>query len=70
MSVLAPVRFMKARLTGSYLSLRSGKNSDRILAYGRGRVCKASGCETVLSNYNPGHFCALHAATEALQASS
>jgi len=38
----------------------AGKISDRISAYGHGRVCEASGCDTVLSTYNPAHYCSLH----------
>jgi hypothetical protein len=29
-------------------------------AYGRGRVCQEPGCETRLSQYNNGKFCAQH----------
>jgi hypothetical protein len=53
---------VKARIVGGFLSPKSGKMGDRIQAYGHGRVCEAVSCGTVLSTYNPGHFCALHAA--------
>jgi hypothetical protein len=53
---------MKSRVAGSYLSPASGKASERIAAYGRGRVCAAPGCTTLLSAYNPGSCCSLHAA--------
>jgi hypothetical protein len=51
---------MKSRVVGSYLSPVTGKISDRIAAYGRGRVCAAPGCSTLLSDYNPGPCCSLH----------
>lgn len=38
--------------------LLSGTASVR--TYARGRVCRAGGCGTVLSAYNPSSFCALH----------
>jgi hypothetical protein len=31
-----------------------------VRTFGRGRVCRADGCATVLSLYNPSDFCALH----------
>ena len=31
-----------------------------VRTYARGRVCRAAGCGTVLSSYNPSSFCALH----------
>jgi hypothetical protein len=52
----------KVRTAGTFLSPRTGKISDRIPAYGRGRVCEAPGCGTLLSTYNPAHYCSLHAA--------
>ena len=51
---------MKSRLAGHFLSSSSGKISDRIFAYGRGRICEAPGCATLLSTYNPGLYCSLH----------
>jgi hypothetical protein len=51
---------MKSRAAGSYLSPATGKISDRIAAYGRGRVCAAPGCSTLLSAYNPGPCCSVH----------
>jgi hypothetical protein len=38
--------------------LLSGTASVR--TYASGRVCRADGCGTVLSAYNPSSFCALH----------
>jgi hypothetical protein len=38
--------------------LLSGTASVR--TYARGRICRADGCGTVLSAYNPSSFCALH----------
>ncbi|MBI2710821.1 MAG: hypothetical protein HYX34_14180 [Actinobacteria bacterium] len=35
------------------------------LRYGKGRVCAEDGCETKLSMYNDGDFCALHHPMEA-----
>jgi hypothetical protein len=32
----------------------------RVRTYARGRTCRAAGCGTVLSAYNPSSFCALH----------
>ena len=51
---------MKSRLAGSYTSLVTGKMSDRVSAYGSGRICLAPGCGTLLSTYNPGPWCSLH----------
>lgn len=31
-----------------------------VRTFGSGRVCRADGCTTVLSLYNPSDFCALH----------
>ena len=55
---------MKSRVAGRYLSTGTGKISDRIPAYGRGRVCEEPGCGTLLSNYNPAHFCSVHDAAQ------
>lgn len=38
----------------------TGRVSDRIAAFGLGRVCEAPGCDTVLSKYNSSHFCSVH----------
>ncbi len=54
------VQLMKSRVAGHFLSPGTGKISDRILAYGRGRICEAPGCDTVLSTYNPALYCSLH----------
>jgi hypothetical protein len=51
-------------VAGAFLSLGVGKVSDRVPAYGSGRICAASGCGTLLSTYNPGHFCSLHDGAE------
>lgn len=51
---------MKSRVAGSYTCLITGKMSDRVSAYGSGRICLAPGCGTLLSTYNPGLWCALH----------
>ena len=53
---------MKSRIAGSFVSSGTGKASDRIAAYGQGRICMAPGCSTLLSNYNPGVCCSVHAA--------
>jgi len=53
---------MKSRVAGAFLSPSVGKLSDRIPAYGRGRVCRESGCDTLLSTYNPALYCSVHAA--------
>lgn len=53
---------MKSRALGRYLSLGTGKASERIAAYGRGRICETPGCVTVLSTYNPERYCSLHMA--------
>ena len=37
----------------------------RVTAFGRGRVCTADGCTTVLSEYNPSAYCVVHAEREA-----
>jgi len=51
---------VKSHLTGAYLVTSAGKISDRVPAFGRGRICEASGCDTVLSTYNPALYCSLH----------
>jgi hypothetical protein len=52
---------VKSRTTGSFILPDTGRVSDRIKSYGRGRVCEVWGCNTVLSTYNPAHFCSSHA---------
>ena len=51
---------MKSRVTGAFQLPSTGKLSDRIPAYGHGRVCAAPGCDTVLSTYNPSPYCSVH----------
>jgi hypothetical protein len=51
---------MKSRAASSSLTAVTGKTKDRIAAYGRGRICAAPGCSTVLSAYNPGPCCSVH----------
>jgi hypothetical protein len=51
---------VKSRVAGSFVSSGTGKVSDRIAAYGHGRICMAPGCSTLLSNYNPGVCCSVH----------
>jgi hypothetical protein len=58
---------MKVRIAGGFMSSGTGKVSDRIPTYGRGRVCEAPGCGTLLSSYNPALRCSLHAAVVAPQ---
>jgi hypothetical protein len=47
---------------GHRLQAVAGKRSDRVKAYGRGRVCATPGCFTILSDYNPSGYCSLHGA--------
>jgi hypothetical protein len=35
-------------------------HGTRSRSYQRGRVCRAAGCSTVLSVYNPGAVCSVH----------
>ena len=58
---------MKSRSAGHFTSPSSGKTSDRIPAYGRGRICEAPGCGTLLSTYNPALYCSLHESVGVLQ---
>jgi hypothetical protein len=51
---------VKSRIAGSFILPGTGRASDRIPAYERGRVCEAWGCTTILSKYNSSHFCAVH----------
>lgn len=51
---------MKSRVAGGFILPATGKVSDRIKAYGRGRICEAGGCTTILSTYNPAQFCSTH----------
>jgi hypothetical protein len=51
---------MKSRGAGAFILPNTGKLSDRIKSYGRGRICEVWGCTTILSTYNPAHFCSSH----------
>jgi hypothetical protein len=51
---------VKSRVAGGFILPATGKISDRIKSYGRGRVCEAWGCATILSTYNPAHLCSAH----------
>ena len=51
---------VKSRAIGAFVSSSRGTRSQQVLAYGRGRVCGAPDCGTVLSTYNPALFCSLH----------
>lgn len=51
---------MKSRVVGRLVSSGTGRISERVSAYGPGRVCGMPGCGTLLSTYNPGHYCSLH----------
>jgi hypothetical protein len=55
---------VKSRIAGSFILPGTGKVSDRIPAYERGRVCEAWGCTTILSKYNSSHYCAVHERVE------
>lgn len=56
---------MKVRIAGGFLSEGTGKVSDRLQTYGRGRVCEAPGCGALLSTYNPARYCSVHATVAA-----
>ena len=58
---------MKSRSAGHFLSPSVGKIRDKIPAYGRGRICEAPGCGTLLSTYNPALYCSLHESGGMLQ---
>ena len=34
--------------------------THQVKSFGRGRVCVAAGCPTILSAYNPSSWCAVH----------
>ncbi len=51
---------MKSRAAGAFILPGTGRTSDRIKSFGRGRVCEAWGCNTILSAYNPAPFCSAH----------
>jgi hypothetical protein len=50
---------------GAFVSPGTGRVSDRITAYGHGRICEKPGCGTRLSTYNPALFCSLHDTADA-----
>jgi hypothetical protein len=58
---------VKVRIAGGFLSEGTGKVSDRVQTFGRGRVCEAHGCGALLSTYNPARFCSLHVGVAAPQ---
>jgi hypothetical protein len=60
LSLPRPTPLVKSRVTGSFILPGTGRVSDRIPAYEPGRVCEARGCTTILSTYNPSHFCSVH----------
>ena len=41
------------------------RRRDRVSVFGRGRVCAAAGCGTILSVYNPSSCCVIHEKREA-----
>ena len=51
---------MKSRLAGAFILPGTSNLRDRIPVYGRGRTCEVRGCRTILSTYNPSHFCSVH----------
>jgi len=57
---LGSIPLVKSRIAGAFLLPSTGKTSDRVPAYGRGRICEACGCDTVLSTYNPAPYCSVH----------
>jgi hypothetical protein len=63
-SLFRSVLLVKSRVAGAFLSSGVGRISDRIPAYGSGRICEASGCGTLLSTYNPGNYCSVHDAAK------
>jgi hypothetical protein len=54
---------VKSRVVGSFLQTGVGRPSQKIPAFGSGRVCAAPRCSTILSTYNPALFCSLHDVT-------
>ena len=62
MDYLCPARVpvVKSRAIGAFVSSSTGRHSQRVPAYGRGRVCEAPDCDTVLSTYNPALLCSVH----------
>jgi len=52
---------VKSRVAGGFILPATGKISDRIKSYGRGRICEVGGCTTILSAYNPASLCSSHA---------
>ena len=55
-----PTPLVKSRVSGSFILPSTGRVSDKIPAYARGRVCDVPGCTTILSKYNPSHYCSMH----------
>ena len=44
--------------------MSAGRRSEQVEVFGRGRVCAAESCDTVLSTYNPLSFCEVHKSCE------
>ena len=51
---------VKSRAVGAFVPTGTGRLSERIPAFGAGRVCGAPDCDTVLSTYNPAPYCSVH----------
>lgn len=47
------------RITGTRTSAIT--QGDRVRSYQSGRLCACSGCDTILSIYNPSAYCTVHA---------
>ncbi len=60
LSLPRSIPLVKSRVAGAFQLPGTGKIGDRIPAYGRGRICEAWGCHTVLSTYNPAPYCSVH----------
>ena len=57
---------MAVETSGIWGSLASGRKSDRVRTYRRGRVCAEPDCTTLLSAYNPSPRCAVHERRETI----
>ena len=60
LSLPRSIPLVKSRVAGAFQLPSTGKTSDRVPAYGRGRVCEVWGCNTILSTYNPAPYCSVH----------
>jgi hypothetical protein len=47
-------------VVGAFVLTGTGRPSQRIPAFGTGRICGAPDCDTVLSTYNPAPYCSVH----------